>query len=59
MAKDAFWTSVTFAFIIALLILAFWPTTPHVTVAYDCSIAEISPDYPVAVQEECRKRSNK
>jgi hypothetical protein len=23
--------------------------------AYDCSIAEISPDYPIAVKEECRK----
>jgi hypothetical protein len=23
--------------------------------AYDCSIAEISPDYPVEVKEGCRK----
>jgi hypothetical protein len=22
---------------------------------YDCSIAEISPDYPIKVKEECRK----
>jgi hypothetical protein len=22
---------------------------------YDCSLAEISPDFPVAVKEECRK----
>jgi hypothetical protein len=29
------------------------------TIRYDCSIAEISPDYPVAVKEACRKRSNK
>jgi len=28
-------------------------------VGYDCSIAEISPDYPVAVKEACRKRSLK
>jgi len=28
---------------------------PHVTVKYDCSIAEISPDYPVQVKEACRK----
>lgn len=28
---------------------------PHVTVKYDCSMAEISPDYPVQVKEECRK----
>jgi hypothetical protein len=28
---------------------------PHFVVRYDCSIAEISPDYPVAVKEGCRK----
>jgi hypothetical protein len=28
---------------------------PHITVKYDCSIAEISPDYPIAVKEGCRK----
>ena len=24
-------------------------------VAYDCSLAEISPDFPIQVKEECRK----
>jgi hypothetical protein len=28
---------------------------PHVTVRYDCSISEISPDYPIEVKEACRK----
>ena len=28
---------------------------PRVTVRYDCSIAEISPHYPIAVKEGCRK----
>ena len=28
---------------------------PHITVRYDCSISEISPDYPIAVKEACRK----
>ena len=28
---------------------------PHMTVRYDCSIAEISPDYPISVKEACRK----
>jgi len=33
---------------------------PHVTVRYDCSISEISPDYPIEVKEACRKlRANK
>ena len=26
------------------------------TVAYNCSIAEFSPDYPVAVKEACRNQ---
>jgi hypothetical protein len=26
-----------------------------VTVRYDCSISEISPDFPPQVKEECRK----
>jgi len=30
-------------------------THPHVTVKYDCSISEISPDYPIPVKEACRK----
>jgi len=30
-------------------------THPHMVVKYDCSIAEISPDYPIPVKEACRK----
>jgi uncharacterized integral membrane protein len=60
MAKDMFWTTVTFAFIISILLLAFWPAdTKHVTVKYDCSQAEVNTDYPVAVKEACRKRNVK
>ena len=51
-----FWTIVTFGIVLSVLVLAFWPTAAHVTVVYNCSIAEISPDYPVAVKEACRKR---
>ena len=28
---------------------------PHITVRYDCSISEISPDFPIEVREQCRK----
>lgn len=35
-------------------IIAFAPR--HGVIVYNCSIAEISPDMPVAVKEECRKR---
>ena len=60
MAKDMFWTTVTFAALLTILILAFWPADArHITVAYDCRLAEISPDYPVAVKEACRKRMSK
>jgi ATP/ADP translocase len=27
----------------------------HGTKVYDCSIAEISPDYPIEVKNECRR----
>jgi hypothetical protein len=40
--------------LIAILILANadWDNR---TVVYDCSLAEISPDYPQEVKNECRK----
>jgi len=63
MAKDMFWTSVTFAIIIAILVAAFWPTTKGsvVVVKYDCRqlMGGWHPDVPVSVQEECRKRELK
>jgi hypothetical protein len=31
----------------------------HVIVTYDCRIAEISPDVPPAVKEQCRKKMEK
>ena len=39
-----------FAFTLYIVI-----SNPHITVRYDCSIAEISPDYPIEVKEACRK----
>ena len=62
MAKDLFWTVVTFTIIIAMLALAFWPQDQNrVVVKYDCRmlIGGWHPDMPSAVQEECRKRSSK
>jgi hypothetical protein len=47
--------------VIAIL-FAIWYNykNPHMVVKYDCSIAEIHPDYPVAVKEACRKlRANR
>ena len=47
--------------VVALVFTIYWNSThPHMTVRYDCSIAEIHPDYPVEVKEGCRKlRANK
>jgi hypothetical protein len=62
MAKDMFWTTVTFAIIIGILILAFWPQDKtQVVVKYDCRVlmGGWHPDFPAKVIEECRKRSSK
>lgn len=60
MAKDMFWTAVTFSIIIGVLVLAFWPVDRNqVVVKYDCRllIGGWHPDIPPQVQEECRKRN--
>lgn len=42
--------------VIGFIFAIYWNYThPHLVVKYDCSIAEISPDYPIAVREGCRK----
>ena len=47
------------AVIIAVLILFGWmvtiSTAQNQIVKYDCRLAEISPDFPPAVKEQCRK----
>lgn len=47
-------TIISVAFIIAFVI-AFYTLPKHGTIKYDCSIAEISPDFPIEVREQCRK----
>jgi hypothetical protein len=61
MAKDMFWTTVTFAIIIGVLILAFWPADKSkvVVVKYDCTTVAGQTNVPVTVLEECRKREGK
>ena len=62
MAKDLFWTTVTFVIVLGMLVLAFWPQDKNqVVVKYDCRMlmGGWHPDVPLAVQEECRKRSTK
>lgn len=41
---------------IGLILAIYWNYThPHIVVRYDCSIAEISPEYPIPVKEGCRR----
>jgi len=41
------------SFLVMLLLIVFLPR--HGEVVYNCSIAEISPDFPPEVREQCRK----
>jgi len=62
MAKDIFWVTVTFSIILGMLLLAVWPADKNqVVIKYDCRMpmGGWHPDVPLAVQEECRKRSSK
>lgn len=44
-----------FAFLISVTILFVSDIDMHGVKRYDCSIAEISPDYPIEVKNACRK----
>jgi hypothetical protein len=61
MSNTSFRESLDFIIILivaacALAFAIYWNLeNPRIVVKYDCSIAEISPDYPIAVKEGCRK----
>lgn len=61
MQDTSFRQSLDFIIVIVLAVIAFsflwWYhyNNPRLVIRYDCSIAEISPDYPVEVKEGCRK----
>ena len=44
-------------FVIAIWTIVLTAMPKHSVVVYNCSLAEISPDYPVEVKEKCRKLS--
>jgi len=44
---------------IGLLFFAIYIQPKHVTMQYDCRIAEISPDVPMVVKEKCRRLMEK
>jgi hypothetical protein len=45
--------SIAMVGVVGVCIIGIMPK--HGIVVYDCGIAEIHPDYPVSVKEECRK----
>jgi hypothetical protein len=46
---------VAIAFLIAIPIIFLSLPKKGDVIIYNCSISEISPDFPIAVREECRK----
>jgi len=45
--------------VIISIAMTFFPPKTEVAVFYDCRIAEISPDVPPKVKQECRKKMKK
>jgi hypothetical protein len=50
-----FVVAIVLAFVALISVVYYNYTHPRIVVRYDCSIAEISPDYPIQVKEGCRK----
>lgn len=48
-------TTLIVVFLIAITILIVSSHSKNKVKVYDCSLSEISPDYPIEVKEECRK----
>lgn len=46
-------TTLFLGIVISLAAIFFQPE--HMTVRYDCGVAEISPDYPQEVKQRCRR----
>lgn len=46
---------ITLAFILFLATIILYVKVEPKGKVYDCSLAEISPDYPIEVKNECRK----
>lgn len=48
------WLVAILVFIISVIMFTNFGGDDNVKI-YDCSVAEISPDYPIEVKEQCRK----
>ena len=62
MAKDLFWTTVTFVIVLGVLALAMWPQDKNqVVVKYDCRMlmGGWHPDVPNQVMQQCKEKLTK
>ena len=50
-----FYTIIVGGFLFWFFVLVNYMSEQHGIVKYDCSLAEISPDFPLQVKEDCRK----
>jgi len=50
------WVVSVIVFVALFWTLMFALMPHHGTVVYDCRMAEISPDFPIEVKNECRKK---
>jgi hypothetical protein len=55
MIKRFFYTALMFGGALFWFFVAVHFASGERVIRYDCSIAEISPDYPLQVKEDCRK----
>ena len=46
-------------FVVVASLAAMFFQPRHIIVKYDCSLAEISPDYPQEVKQRCREETRK
>jgi hypothetical protein len=58
MSKNILYCLCAAAFVIAFWTIVLSLIPRHGTVVYDCRLAEISPDFPPDVRNECRKKNS-
>jgi hypothetical protein len=50
--------AIPIAFVVAIWTIVLTAMPKHGVIVYDCRLAEISPDFPISVKEQCRKANS-
>jgi hypothetical protein len=58
MSKIVYAILLPILFVVAIWVIVLTAMPRHGVIRYDCSIAEISPDFPPDVRNECRKKNS-